>query len=103
MPPDAEGRPSPEPATTCTIITAAQSTASAGPPEAVGTAFPPAGRRHRWLTLVARCGFCSGGGHVHYGSARGPARGTRRAGCGIGSYVLVAVAEQATATASVAS
>jgi hypothetical protein len=47
-------------------------------------AYPPIGPRAQWLHVVGRCPFCRGG-HVH---RAGPEGGRRRAGCGLGSYVV---------------
>jgi hypothetical protein len=50
------------------------------------TAYPAAGRRHRWLLFVAKCPYACGGGRVRYGN--GPTGGIRRSGCDRGQYNL---------------
>jgi hypothetical protein len=59
-------------------------------PTAAAVVYPPAGRRSRWLAVVADCPLCRGA-HTHYGAALGElAGGVRAASCGHGSYLLQA-------------
>lgn len=50
-------------------------------------AYPPAGRRSKWLLLVKNCVFC-GYAHAHRGGADG---GLRSSGCRRGEYILLPV------------
>jgi hypothetical protein len=57
---------------------------------APSVAYPPSGRRRRWVT-AASCPFCHGV-HLHRGSEDAPSKGLRHAGCCRRIYWLVIVA-----------
>lgn len=60
-----------------------------------GVWLPPSGRRTIGLWIVGRCPFgrCHGS-HAHRG---GPDGGRRRAGCGLGDYLVIAGSRRAAA------
>lgn len=54
-------------------------------PRVAARFYGPSGRRGLGVLLVAQCPHCAGA-HLHRGAG-----GVRRAGCGAGEYMLVAV------------
>jgi hypothetical protein len=63
-------------------------------PAAIGRAHAPSGRRRLWVSVVERCPYC-GGDHVHRGTATGPVKGLRPAGCTRRAYYVVPLIKKA--------
>lgn len=63
-------------------------------PAAISRAHAPSGRRRMWVSIVEHCPYC-GGDHVHRGTAAGPVKGLKAAGCSRRVYYVVPLARKA--------